>query len=432
MQDEATVTPVPKFSSSQAGTNRVLFLTTAQSYRADAFLEAARYMEVEAILAIDMDSELATTGKHGWGLSFADIDASLLQIRRVHQLSPLKAIIALDDAGALLAAKASAVLGLPHNTPAAAVAARDKNVMRQKLVSHSLNCPRFIRVTAQDSVSEVATEIGYPIVIKPLNLNGSQGVMRIDSEAELPSKVQRLQSILQPYPGSPPSDFLMESYIPGDEFAVEAIIVDNQLEILAIFDKPDPLEGPFFEESLYVTPSRLPASVQKEIGEVTWQATQALGLGFGPVHAELRINNRGLWILEVAGRSIGGLCSNTLHFGAGDSLETLILKHACGMPVQNVATNSQARGVMMIPIPQAGIFRGVDGVDLALQVPGITSVEITAVEGYSLKPLPEGNSYLGFIFAEGADPATVEQALRLSYKQLEIRMMPEFELAVPD
>ncbi len=407
---------------------RVLLLATAQTYRARAFLDAAQSLTIDCFLAIDMDAELAASGQHGWGFPFTDIPKAVDRIRQFHERTPLQAIIALDDTGSLLAATASAALHLPHNTPAAAQAARDKFVMRQRLAQTTLNCPRFVRVTAQDSIIEAAANIGYPLVIKPLNLNGSQGVMRVNTDADLQDKVQRLHTILQPGSVAVRPDFLMESYIPGTEIAVEAILVDRQLEILAIFDKPDPLEGPFFEESIYVTPSRLPTAVQAAIHNITWQATQALGLGFGPVHAELRSNNQGLWILEVAGRSIGGLCSHTLHFGADESLETLILKHACGLPLPCLQAPRAARGVMMIPIPQAGLFGGVEGVDAARQVPGITSIEITATEGYSLKPLPEGNSYLGFIFAEGTNPAAVEQALRQAHKHLVIRMRPEFEL----
>ncbi len=416
----------------QAGTmpHHILLLTTAQTYRAQAFLDAAQALDIGCTMAFDMDAELAADGRHGWGFPFANTQEALRHIQRFHARTPLKAIIALDDAGSLLAATASVALNLPHNSPDSAIAARDKFVMRRKLASHALNCPRFVRVAAQDSVTEVAAHVGYPLVIKPLDRNGSQGVMRIDTEAELRDRIPRLQSILQSDPAAPRADFLIESYIPGNEIAVEAIIVDQKLEVLAIFDKPDPLEGPFFEESIYVTPSRLPTAVQEEIGQATAQATQALGLGFGPVHAELRINDEGLWILEVAGRSIGGLCSNVLNFGASESLEALILQHACGQSLPDLKASREARGVMMIPIPHAGLFQGVAGVTEALQVPGITSVDITAVIGYTLQPLPEGNSYLGFIFAAGTHPADVEDALRQAYACLDIRIMPAFDLTM--
>lgn len=408
---------------------RILLLTHAQSYRSSPFREAAGRLGIECVLAMDMETELADTGKHGWGFPFADLERAVAKIQSVHNRKPFTALVALDDDGTFLAASASERLGLPHNRPEAALAARDKWVMRRKLAASGLNCPRFVRIAEGDSISDAAGRIGYPLVIKPLDRNGSQGVMRVDGEAELMAKVERLQAIMHPGSPSPAqSEFLMESYIPGAEVAVEAILVDSQLEILALFDKPDPLVGPFFEESIYVTPSRLPASAQRAIKDATLRATQALGLGFGPVHAELRLNAQGPWILEVAGRSIGGLCSNVLHFGEGESLESLILRHACGLPLPDLHAQRRARGVMMIPIPEAGVFSEVRGLAAARGVPGITAVDLTVREGQELKPLPEGNSYMGFIFAEGGSPAAVETALRRAHAWMAFRILPAIDL----
>ncbi len=197
--------------------------------------------------------------------------------------------------------------------------------------------------------------------------------------------------------------------------------------MLALFDKPNPLDGPFFEETIYVTPSRLPDSLQKEIAACAEDACRALGLRIGPVHAELRINEQGAWVLEVAGRSIGGLCSQTLRFGVDQSLEELILRQACGLPLETIRER-QASGVMMIPIPATGVLHKVEGLDEAGQVDGVDSVEITAKLHYSITPLPEGESYLGFIFARGPDPAFVENALRASHAMLHFTILPEFRL----
>lgn len=407
---------------------RILLLSSVQTYRAQPFLEAGHALGIRCHLALDMAAELATTGRHGWGFPFEDTLQALDRICALHARTPLSAIIALDDTGALLAAQASARLGLPHNSVEATTAARDKYVMRRKLAAAGLHCPAFAQVTARDSIAETAGRIGFPLVLKPLDRNGSQGVMRVNSAEELETRVPRLQAIIQSDPAASRPTFLMESYVPGDEYAAEALIVDRTLHILAIFDKPDPLTGPFFEESIYVTPSRLPPSVQDAIRDTTFQATQALELGFGPVHAELRINAQGIWIIEVAGRSIGGLCSNTLQFGTGESLEALILRHACGLPIPDLNPQGQARGVMMMPIPEAGIFQGVQGTEQAMTIEGISAIEITARKGYTLKPLPEGNSYLGFIFAQSETPDEVEQALRQAYACLDIQIQPEFEL----
>ena len=225
-----------------------------------------------------------------------------------------------------------------------------------------------------------------------------------------------------------PPKFLVESYIPGVEVALEGLMEDSELQVLALFDKPDPLEGPYFEETIYTTPSRLPAETQEAIKIAAASAAFALGLRRGPIHAEMRINQQGVWIVEIAGRSIGGLCSRTLQFGAGDSLEELILRQACGLPVVNTRQVEEARGVMMIPIPAAGLLRGVTGLETAASLPLIDQIEITSKLNYKLVPLPEGDGYLGFIFAHGDDPLSVEGALRQAHAQLEFKIDPVIPL----
>lgn len=221
------------------------------------------------------------------------------------------------------------------------------------------------------------------------------------------------------------TSILVEDFIPGFEVALEGILTRGQLKTLALFDKPDPLDGPFFEETIYVTPSRLSADAQAEIGRCVSVAAASLGLREGPVHAELRVNERGPWMLEMAGRSIGGLCSTILEFGAGMCLEELILRHALGEPIDDLERESAAAGVMMIPIPSAGLLKSVRGVDEARQVPLITGIEITAKLNYSLVPLPEGSSYLGFLFARGVTPVEVEAALREAHRLLHFEIRPE-------
>jgi biotin carboxylase len=221
---------------------------------------------------------------------------------------------------------------------------------------------------------------------------------------------------------------LVERYLPGVEVAVEGLLTGGALRTLAIFDKPDPLEGPFFEETIYVTPSRLPDATQAAISARTAEAAAALGLREGPVHAELRINDEGVWPIELAGRSIGGLCSSVLEFGVGVSLEELILRHAVGLPLPDAGRTGAAAGVMMIPIPRGGMLRGVAGVEEALAVPNVTGVEITAPLNQPVTPLPEGASYLGFIFARAETPERAEAALRAAHARLRFRIDPTIPL----
>ena len=395
---------------------RLMLLTTVRSYRLEAFRAAAERLGITVVSGLDLPPELADQWPGALPLSFAAPDEAATAIAAYAVEHPLTAILSVDDSGSLVAAAASRALGLPHNNPAAAVAARDKFVMRQLLREGGVATPWFERFSTADDPVAVAARVPYPCVVKPLNLNGSRGVIRADSPAELVAAVGRLARLLAA--DGAPRPYLVEAFIPGVEVALEGLLDDGQLRVLALFDKPDPLDGPFFEETIYVTPSRLPAATQTTIAATTAAAASALGLCVGPVHAELRVNADGAWLVEVAGRSIGGLCSQVLRFGIDASLEELILRQAVGLPLGDIGRRDRAAGVMMIPIPEAGLLRAVEGVEEAAAVPLVTGVEITARLHYPLKPLPEGDSYLGFIFARGETPAEVEAALRVAHGKL--------------
>jgi biotin carboxylase len=419
--------------------HHVLLLTTPSSYRAEAFLAAARHCGITASEMVDAPAALA----HNCVLAADFRDPAALQvIREYAEQQPLAAIIAVDDSGSLLAAQASAMLGLSHNALHATLAARNKFVMRQMLAAGNVAIPHFALFDFDQDLALLANQINYPCVVKPLELNGSRGVMRANTPGEFVATVQRLAAILRRiYPsGSAPAlldgqlvcdsarQFLVEDFIPGVEVALEGLLDQGQLQVLALFDKPDPLDGPFFEETIYVTPSRLPAEIQDAIKRCAAAAAAALGLHNGPMHAELRVNQEGPWLVEVAGRSIGGLCSQTLQFGTDASLEELILRQACGLPIEAHNRNGNAGGVMMIPIPESGLLRGIDGVAAAGATEGIESIEITAALNNPIVALPEGESYLGFIFARGKTPAAVEESLRLAHAQLTFQIMPHIEL----
>ncbi len=408
---------------------RILLLTTARSYRGGAFLQAAERVGIEVIQVVDMSRELAEYWQYPLGVNFNDPEAAVQAMLEFHAHTPVQAILGIDDSGSLLAAGASARLGLPYNSPLAAEAARDKFMMRTLMAQGGVPCPIFRRFFTDTDPHLVAAQVTYPCVVKPLNLNGSRGVIRADNPAELVAAVGRLAQMLhQEMPDSQPKPYLVEDFIPGFEVALEGMLDGGQLTVLALFDKPDPLDGPFFEETIYVTPSRLPVTTQRAIADTVAQAAQTLGLQMGPVHAELRVNDQGPWMLEVAGRSIGGLCSQVLRFGVDESLEELILRQACGLPQRSTEREQRAAGVMMIPIPGAGILQRVDGVATALAMPLIEGVEITARVNYPITPLPEGESYLGFIFAKGATAADVEIALRAAHGKLTFHILPELAL----
>ncbi len=392
---------------------RVLLLMSPATYRAGAFLSAAKRLHLEVVVGIDLPDTLSEYWHVPLGVDFTNIETSERTIVEFAQQHPLNAILSVDDSASELAAYANAALGLAHNSPESAEAARDKLLMRKLMSAGGAPCPVFRKFQLSEKPDWIAAQVTYPCVVKPLRLSGSRGVIRADNPSEFVSAFSRLKRFLLAE-GSREQDtaFLVEDFIPGFEVALEGILTHGQLQVLTVFDKPDPLDGPFFEETIYVTPSRLAEQVQQEIARCVATAAASLGLREGPVHAELRVNEQGPWMLEIAGRSIGGLCSTILEFGSGMCLEELILRHAIGEEISSVKREEHAAGVMMIPIPRAGMLKGVHGVEEAESVPLITGIEITAKLNNQLVPLPEGASYLGFIFARGETPVAVEEAIR--------------------
>lgn len=212
---------------------------------------------------------------------------------------------------------------------------------------------------------------------------------------------------------------LVEEYLRGPELSIDGLLTDGRLTPLAVFDKPATPDGPTFEETLLVTPSRLPRHVVAEAIRTAGHAARALGLRTGPVHVELRVTGSSPAMLELAARSIGGLCSRALRFPGGKTLEELILANALGAPPP--AHDHEAlrpSGVFMLPVPRAGVLRAVEGRTAAEAIPGINSVSITIPLGRQVRPLPDGDQYLGFIFAEADTPDDVVKALTTASRYL--------------
>jgi biotin carboxylase len=420
---------VPMNHANESTRKCVMLLITPTSYRGSAFNTAAERLDIEVVHGIDVPDTLSREWDVELPLDFSRPDEATERIVTFVARHPVDAIISVDDSASILAALATDRLNLPGNDPNAALAARDKHVMRRLLAEHNVPVPTFRAFSAGDDAEAMSAQVSYPCVVKPTLLSGSRGVIRADNPGEFSKAVERTRGVIYDDGEALESaTILVEDFIPGFEVALEGLLDAGELQVLALFDKPDPLDGPFFEETIYVTPSRLPADVQSAIADCTQHAAQALGLREGPVHAELRVNENGPWILEIAGRSIGGLCSTILEFGTGYALEELILMQATGTHVRGMERNAGAVGVMMIPIPCGGILRSVSGVEDANAVPGITGIDITARLNHSIVPLPEGSSYLGFIFARGDTPAEVEQALRDAYAHLEFKITPEIRL----
>jgi formate-dependent phosphoribosylglycinamide formyltransferase (GAR transformylase) len=410
---------------------RLLLLTTSNSYRSRAFITVAGELGVEIVRGVNIPKPLAELYGIRLALDFSQPDEAVAEIVEAAQDEPFDAILAVDDTGTLLAARASAALGLPHNEPRAAEAARNKYRMRQLLSAGGIPCPWFRCFSGDEELATIAATLPYPVVVKPLLLSGSRGVIRANDSEEFLHAVERLKQLLRRMGGTGEGgSILVESYLPGGEVALEGLLLEGELRVLALFDKPDPLIGPYFEETIYVTPSRLPDGLQRAIAERTQEAAAALGLVTGPVHAELRYNEEGVWLIEIAGRSIGGLCGSILEFGTDVCLEEVIVRQAVGLPLPPLEREGGAAGVMMIPIPKRGILRAVSGLEAAEQVANITGIDITAPLDYPLLPLPEGESYLGFIFSRASTPDGVEAALREAHALLSFEIEDEIPIVL--
>jgi len=406
---------------------RVLLLATTTGYQIRSFGEAAEKLGVRLTFASDRCDRLEDPW---WDAAvpvrFYDLAASVDAVVASCQERRPAAVLAVGDRPTVLAAHIAASLGLPGNDPAAAETSRNKQAARRAFASAGLPTPASHVLTVSESPS-LPPGSAYPVVVKPLALSGSQGVIRADDGDELARAFERVCQLLHSTDIAIERDaahgyVMIESFIPGPEYAIEGVLTDGALQVFAIFDKPDPLDGPFFEETLYVTPSRALVPTQAAIVEAVGRAARALGLRHGPVHAECRVNERGVYVLEVAARPIGGLCSKAIRLRAPDNtlatLEEVLLRHALGEAVGGYRPIEDATGVLMVPIPRRGVYRGVHGVDDARAVTGIDDVRITAKPDSVLVPLPEGRSYLGFLFATGDTPDAVERALREAHGRL--------------
>ena len=399
---------------------RVLLLLPTSTYRATDFIDAAQTLGAEVVVGSNQQQALADAmGAGALEIDFDDPGSAATAIVDNSRRTPIDAVVAVDDQGVLTAALAAEQLGLKHNSPKAVALTRDKAGMRKALSKSSVQQPEFELARGELEAVAAAKRMGFPCVLKPVSLSASRGVIRVDDMTAARDAARRIVAILDESEADDDRRILVESYIPGTEVAVEGLLKDGRLEILAIFDKPDPLEGPYFEETIYTTPSRHSRADQIAIVTATEEAVEEIGLTEGPIHAEARFNGSGVWMLELAARSIGGLCSRTLRFGLGVSLEELILRHALGLPVTDLGL-SAASGVMMLPIPHAGCLQEVSGREDAETVPGITSVDITIPVGREVRPLPEADRYLGFMFARADTPDEVEAALRAAYAKLEV------------
>ena len=404
---------------------RLLLLLPSTTYRSEAFLSAASLLHLSVTIGMERIPE---------GLPVSSDDVLLLDVRHPQAAArtvvafardhPIDAVIGVDDVTAVTAAAVAEAVGLPHNSLASVTTAGNKRQMRELLSGQGVPVPRHKVFPLDGDPREFAKQVVYPCVVKPLILSASCGVIRANDEKEFSDAFRRVSALLTNL-GLVERDeqarwILVEDFVPGIEVALEGLLTQGVLQPLAMFDKPDPLNGPFFEETIYITPSRLAFDLQQKVVACASRTAEAVGLREGPVHGEFRVNEHGVWVIELAARAIGGRCSRTLNFASGMSLEELILRHALRMPLPSLTRQEQAAGVMMLPIPYGGMLHDVRGQAEAKAVHGIVELTVTAEPGDELVPLPEGTRYLGFLLARGKTPEDVERSLRDAHRRLTV------------
>jgi len=421
---------------------RLLLFTAKLGYQTRSFEDAARKLGVQLVYVTDRCHQL----KDPWGdqaipVHFESPEQAAYAVMEALRGKEVGGVLALGDRSAAAAAYAARGLGIEYNHPAAVEACRSKLRMREVFRDAGLRVPWFRSFPITPIPEPALVGISFPCVLKPLSLSASQGVMRANNRQEFLAAASRLGRLLESAEiratREPNLDqMIVESYIPGREVAVEGLLTGGTLRILAIFDKPDPLEGPYFEETIYVTPSRLPEATQSQIEKCARDAARALGLTHGPVHAEFRINDDGIWPIEVAARPIGGLCARALRFRPNDAqaeigLEELLLRHAFKMPASDALREAPASGVMMIPVPVSGILESVSGVEAARATHRITELIITARLQDYIAAWAEGSSYLGFLFAKASTAEEVDEAIREAHRKLEFAITPRLPVEHP-
>ncbi len=426
---------------------RVLLFSAKLGYQTRSFEAAAKKLDVELAYVTDRCHQLSDPWEDHAIAAHFDKPAEAAQTAVDHWRGQnIDGILALGDRPAHAASFAARALSIPFHHPAAVEACRNKKRTREVLRDAGLAGPWFRAIALEPAPEPALLGIIYPCVLKPLALSASQGVVRANNREEFVAAGARIRKLLrtpeiQATREANLDEMIVEGYLPGREVAVEALMTAGELRMLAIFDKPDPLEGPYFEETIYVTPSRLPTNQIPALEKMLRACVAALGLSHGPVHAEFRIDDATgqIWPLEIAPRPIGGLCAESLRFVARDTgkrvdtfgLEELLLRHALELPDRDAARESLASGVMMIPVPSSGIFQGVTGEVEAAETSGVSKIVITARVHDYIAAWPEGSSYLGFIFAAGQTPETVEAALRSAHAKLKFEITPRLEVHHP-
>lgn len=406
----------------------VVLIAPSGSYRIAPYLNAALALGIKLIVVSNSKHSLIPEVAKGITVDFSDIpQARAIILSAIEQLDII-CVLATDDSCVDLSNQIARHLNLPHNPATATRLTHRKDLARQALKRAACNTPKF-QIMAIKDAADITLDIDYPVVLKPVSLSGSRGVIRANDYTEFVKAVQRIDSILDhsKQTGFERQHLLVEAYLDGPEFAIEGFMIEGTFHLLTIFDKPEPMAGPYFEETYYLTPSRLENKCKQTLINEMASCCKAYGLKHGPVHAEARITTSGPVLLELAARTIGGQCGQLIEFSLQQKLEQLVILGMSGR-LPEITDKADAAGVLMIPITNSGLLKRVEGLTDAMQVNYIKDIEIHIREGYELVPLPEGSSYLGFIFAQAPNYEETFHALKSAYQKLRFVTQPIWEL----
>lgn len=406
----------------------LLLIAQSKSYRISPYLKAALALNLQTLLVSNSRYSLVSEVAQGVTVNFSDpLQAQHIILEAIVDLD-IKCVLATDDSCVSLSNQIAQHLGLTYNKPSATILTHRKDLARNAAKTFGCNSPEYQIINLQEATA-YSDSINYPVVVKPLSLSASKGVIRANNQHQFETACKTIDIILEKsiIEGYERNHVLIESYLDGPEFAVDGILIDGEFHLLAIFDKPEPLTGPYFEETYYLTPSQLAQTNQRALIEAVSEYCDAYGLTQGPIHAEARITRKGIFIIELAARTIGGQCGQLIEFSLQQKLEEIVIQGLCGTKPKALK-NPLSAGVLMIPVKQKGILKRVEGLTAAMQVEFIEDIEIHIQEGYELVPLPEGSSYLGFIFAQAPTFDQTFDALKKAHQILKFVTQPIWKI----
>jgi hypothetical protein len=384
---------------------KVLLVIPEKSYKSNDFVVAAKRLKIPFSIITDSQQVSERLSDNIIVYNFQkDISLEILE-----KLKNITHILPVDHSSLEFAAKLRDLLSATGNSYVSVMNAMDKyksrtifnDVTEVKIKNAYINDPKDL-ITFMSKIN-----IG---VLKPTRGTASNKVIKVTQQN---MDQLLIQNIIK---DCDENELIIEEFIEGDEYAFEGILIDSKLSKFVVFEKPLAFVEPYFEESIYITPSNLSNEIIESVHKRLQKACQKLGLTNGPIHAEFKISNNEVFLIEINPRMIGGLCSRCLSFGLfKQSLEELILLSFSTGKFKKVELLSNYVGVLMLPVPKSGKFISINHNEI-MKIENVSSVDITVSKNTLLQMPPNGERYLGFVFSQGENKSVVMRALESAIK----------------